>query len=114
VLPAPPGPVAPLGGAGADQVAFDVRQPAQHGSREPPGGMRPPNQARPSCIGEESATGGGSSQRSTPKSLKIELLPALNGVSSIRSIATTSPGFGAAHEQSARYRRQGMPIAKPA
>jgi hypothetical protein len=52
-----------------------------------------PNQARPSCTGEESAIGSGNSPRSTPKSRRIALLPTPNGISSIRSIATTSPGL---------------------
>lgn len=55
--------------------------------------MRPPNQARPSRTGDESAIGSGNSRRSTPKSRKMGLLPEPNGVSSIRSIATTSPGL---------------------
>ena len=55
--------------------------------------MRPPNQARPSRTSEETAIGSGNSRRSTPKSRSIALLPDPNGVSSIRSIATTSPGL---------------------
>src|SRR6516165_10099061 len=55
--------------------------------------MRPPNQARPSRTSEDTATGSGNSRRSTPKSRKIALLPDPNGLSSIRSIATTSPGL---------------------
>jgi len=56
-------------------------------------GMRPPNQARPSRTSEDTAMGSGNSRRSTPKSRKIALLPDPNGLSSIRSIATTSPGL---------------------
>lgn len=37
--------------------------------------------------------GSGNSPRSTPKSRKMALFPDPNGISSIRSIATTSPGF---------------------
>jgi hypothetical protein len=48
---------------------------------------------RPSCTGEGSAIGSGNSRRSTPKSRRIALLPEPNGVSSIRSIATTSPAL---------------------
>jgi len=55
--------------------------------------MRPPNQARPSRTSEDTAIGSGNSRRNTPKSRRIALLPDPNGVSSIRSIATTSPGL---------------------
>jgi hypothetical protein len=56
-------------------------------------GMRPQNQARPSRTSEDTATGSENSRRSTPKSRKMALFPDPNGISSIRSITTTSPGF---------------------
>src|SRR5213593_3188188 len=55
-------------------------------------GIRPPNHARPSLIGQESAIGSGKSVRRTPKSRRIAVLPSPWGVISSRSTTTASPG----------------------
>jgi len=73
--------------------------------------MRPPNQARPSCTGEESAIGSGNSRRNTPKSSRIRALAGTERGELDQVDRDDIARLGAAHDVRPGYRRRGVHVA---